>query len=312
MKITKTQLKQMIEQELSDMSEAWTSDGKWKSRFNTPPPPPSEEAESLEDRRKRREREERERRRGGNRSKYFEEEIQEENIELDEGFLDTIKGAIGMGGEEEAPAAAKPSGREIVLNRAKKACAHAKPDGSPTNTERRYKKCLIRHLRKQTADNRAASAAAAEEERQAAAVQRDVDRTSGCNCNTLHRPGTKCGKICAKRLGVDPNAPLSPEERKRIRDIRDQTDQAIAQKNRAAYDQEQADRQRVADEIDAKNREDQKRRDDLRRKRNPYNRRRPSRGTSFGGGGMGESINKDDLYGIIEEELSAFLAEMKD
>ena len=75
MKITKQQLKRIVKEELSKVAEAWTSDGKWKSRFDTPPPPPSEEAESLEDRRKRKKREERERRRGGNKSKYFEEEL---------------------------------------------------------------------------------------------------------------------------------------------------------------------------------------------------------------------------------------------
>jgi len=29
----------------------------------------------------------------------------------------------------------------------------------------------------------------------------------------------------------------------------------------------------------------------------------------YGGGGMGESINKDDLYGIVLEELQAVLKE---
>lgn len=37
-----------------------------------------------------------------------------------------------------------------------------------------------------------------------------------------------------------------------------------------------------------------------------------SRGTMYGGGGMGESINKADLHGIVLEELQAVLAEMKD
>jgi len=40
------------------------------------------------------------------------------------------------------------------------------------------------------------------------------------------------------------------------------------------------------------------------------NRPAPSRGTVYGG--MGESINKADLYGIIKEELQAVLAEMKE
>ena len=231
--------------------------------------------------------------------------IEEEISGLDEGFLDTMKdiqSAMGFGRstEVEPSAPAAPVDPKVACKSecdAKFQDAIAKTDGQ-ARFSRKYHKCM--------------EYCVAEKARPAAPVQRDTGQTSGCNCNTLHRPGTKCGKICAKRLGVDPNAPLSAEERARIRAIRNQTDQDIAQKNRAAYDQEQADRQRVADEIDAKNRADQKRRDDLRRKRNPYNRRRPSRGTSFGGGGMGESINKDDLYGIIEEELSAFLAEMKD
>ena len=37
--------------------------------------------------------------------------------------------------------------------------------------------------------------------------------------------------------------------------------------------------------------------------------RSQSRGTMYGGGGMGESINKDDLYGIVLEELQAVLKE---
>ena len=225
--------------------------------------------------------------------------IAEEISDLDEGFLDTIKGAMGMGRstEVEPSAPAAPVDPKVACKsecdaKFKSAIAQS---GGQARGSRRYHKCM--------------EYCVAEKARQDAAVQRDVDRTSGCNCNTLHSPGTKCGKICAKRLGVDPNAPLSPEERKRIRDIRDRTDQAMAQRNRAAYDQEQADREAEARRIDAKNRKNRARRDALARQSNPYGRSRPSRGTSFGSGGMGESINKDDLYGIVLEELQAVLKE---
>lgn len=135
MKITKSQLKQLIKEELEQsIDEAWDSAGNWKSRYSNRQ---DAEPETDEERKHRREKEERRRREREDlgyppeKSKYFEEQEQ-----LDEGVMDTIIKALQSPQVKEAlKSIVLPIIQDALPELAPKPMAGFEPDREPRDAE---------------------------------------------------------------------------------------------------------------------------------------------------------------------------------